>query len=232
MDESEFDKFADEYDSIHTSNIKLSGETPRFFSEYKILDLVKLVNRYHLSKKVKIVDFGSGVGNSIEFIRKYLPTSELTCLDVSRKSLDIAKKRFSNKSEYIHFDGKKIPLNDNGYDIVFSACVFHHIPKNEHDSLLIEIYRILKKGGVFVVFEHNPYNPLTRHAVNTCSFDVNAELITASQFTNKIKNTGFSDIHRSYRIFFPKLFYFFRKIEPFLKWLPLGAQYYVVARKI
>ncbi len=36
MDESEVDAFADEYRAMHAANIKLSGEAPEFFAEYKI----------------------------------------------------------------------------------------------------------------------------------------------------------------------------------------------------
>ena len=39
MDEVEFDKFADEYRDLHAANIKLSGEDPEYFAEYKVADI-------------------------------------------------------------------------------------------------------------------------------------------------------------------------------------------------
>ncbi len=39
MEQSEFDKFADEYRSLHAANIAVSGEGPDYFAEYKIKDL-------------------------------------------------------------------------------------------------------------------------------------------------------------------------------------------------
>ena len=39
MDEAEFDKFAAEYRTMHAANIKLSGEDPEYFAEYKIVDI-------------------------------------------------------------------------------------------------------------------------------------------------------------------------------------------------
>ena len=41
LDEAEFDKFADEYRAIHAHNIRLSGEAPEFFAEYKVRDLAR-----------------------------------------------------------------------------------------------------------------------------------------------------------------------------------------------
>jgi ubiquinone/menaquinone biosynthesis C-methylase UbiE len=232
MDETEFDKFAEEYQALHKSNIKASGESPDFFSEYKIKDVCHIVSELNYSENLKIIDFGSGVGNSVPFINKHMPNAQLTCLDVSSKSLDIARSRYRDYAEYVSFDGESIPFEDEFCDVVFSACVFHHIPNDEHEKLLREIYRILKPGGMFIVFEHNPFNPLTRNAVNTCPFDENAVLITAPQFVKRIKNVGYKNIERHYRIFFPRFFRLFRKMEKFLTWFPLGAQYYVLARKM
>jgi len=39
MDEAEFDKFAAEYRDLHAANIRLSGEDPEYFAEYKIKDI-------------------------------------------------------------------------------------------------------------------------------------------------------------------------------------------------
>lgn len=231
MKQSEFDKFAEEYTSLHKSNIKLSGESPDYFAEYKIADIANLIENSSLPDDLKILDFGCGVGGSVPFINKYLPGSHLTCLDVSQKCLDIAKSNYGDAAEFKAFDGKVIPSQDNLFDLVFAACVFHHIPHDEHDDLFKEIFRVIKPGGVVVIFEHNPMNPLTIHAVNTCPFDENAVLIRAGVLKDRISKSGFSDSRVTYRIFFPAFVRFLRYFERFLTKFPAGAQYYVSARK-
>lgn len=231
MDRSEFDKFAEEYHNLHQANIKASGESPEFFSEYKIKDTAELARALNLNTNLKILDFGSGVGNSVPHFKSHFPDSQLTCLDVSSKSLELAEKRFPGQASFVPFDGERIPFNNDSFNIIFSACVFHHISHAEHEAILKELYRVLQPGGILVIFEHNPYNPLTRHAVNTCEFDENAVLITATQFLRRINSAGFTNSLRCYRIFFPGLIRIFRPVEKFLKWLPLGAQYYVMAQK-
>ena len=234
MYEAEFDRFADEYRATHAQNIRASGEGPEYFAEYKITDVTQVWRQLNISTSdpPAILDFGGGTGNSVPFFRNYFPEARLTCLDVSRKSLAIAQDRFPNQADYIAFDGQTIPFPDQSLDIAFAACVFHHIPAADHGRLLRELWRVLKTGGCLFIFEHNPWNPLTVQAVNTCPFDENAVLISGPTLRDRLRQAGFSRTHIRYRIFFPKALAPLRSLEPYLTWLPLGAQYYALGRKV
>jgi len=233
MDEAEFDRFAEEYYAIHASSIAISGEEPAYFAEYKIRDLAReyLAKEPLRNGRISILDFGAGVGTSVPFVRKYLPLSQITCLDISRKSLAIGQARWGEQARFLHFDGETIPLRDASVDVALAACVFHHIADREHIRLLREFHRVLTPGGMAFIFEHNPYNPLTRHAVNTCAFDDNAELIPARSMRAKLKAAAFSGIQIRYNVFFPRVLRALRPLEKWMIWLPLGAQYYAVAAK-
>jgi len=231
MKESEFDKFAEEYYKLHKANTRLTGEEPEYFAEYKINDLARHVKSSRLNPR-RLLDFGCGVGNSVPYIKKFFPESNLICLDVSQKSLDICEERFPGEADCRVFDGANIPIEEDSIDVVFSACVFHHIPLEFHVPLLTEIYRILAPGGMVFIYEHNPYNPLTVRAVNTCPFDENAHLITAKELKNKFIAAGFEDPKIEYRVFFPKFLAFMRKTEKYLMSVPLGAQYSIKGKKL
>lgn len=233
MDKAEFDKFADEYRSLHAANIAISGESPDYFAEYKIRDMATdyFACRGRDSIAPAVLDFGAGIGTSVPFVRKYLPRAQLTCLDVSTKSLELGRGRFSDQARFMHFDGAQIPFPDASFDIAFAACVFHHIDHGEHIALLREFHRVLAPRGTAFIFEHNPYNPLTAHAVSTCPFDVNARLIPASAMRKRIKAAGFSRAQIRYRIFFPRALRALRPLERWMTWLPIGAQYYAFAIK-
>lgn len=232
MNESEFDKFADEYRAMHAANIAISGEGPDYFADYKIRDIAnEYLSRRGGTDEPAILDFGAGIGTSVPFVRKYLPRARLTCLDVSTRSLAIGRTRFPDEAEFVTFDGETIPAADSTFDIAFAACVFHHIDHDEHLGLLEEFGRVLTPDGVAFVFEHNPWNPLTVHAVNTCPFDENARLVHARIMQRRFLAAGFGAARIRYRIFFPKALRALRPIEKALTWLPLGAQYYVVATK-
>jgi SAM-dependent methyltransferase len=230
MLEAEFDRFAHEYREQHAANIRLSGETPDFFARYKIDDVAAVLSRTGAEPR-RILDFGGGVGNSIGFMRAAFPDSEIVLIDPSQESLDIARQRFPGEAEFRHFDGRTIPFDDGRFDLVFAACVFHHIPESLHQPLMTEIGRVLTDGGSFFVFEHNPWNPLTMQAVRNCPFDENAVLIGAPELQRRMSAAGLGNNRVSYRFFFPRLLSRLRPLERFLKSVPLGAQYFIHATK-
>ena len=70
MDVAEFDQFADEYHNLHQENIRITGEKPEYFAEYKICHLKRVAKIVGVDVN-NILDFGTGVGNNFPFfIRK------------------------------------------------------------------------------------------------------------------------------------------------------------------
>jgi len=228
MDRAEFDRFADEYERQHARSIRLSGETPDYFARYKVQDVARLCAR---RAPRRILDFGAGVGASVAHWREAFPNASLTCLDVSERSLDIARARHPHAADYCAFDGITIPHAAGSFDVAFAACVFHHIDARRHVALLCELRRVLAEDGRLFVFEHNPLNPLTRHAVNACEFDANAVLIGAGTMRRRLHAAGFGHVTSAYRIFFPGALRALRPIERMLTQLPLGAQYRLCAQR-
>jgi ubiquinone/menaquinone biosynthesis C-methylase UbiE len=232
MDRSEFDKFADEYTVLHQTNIALSGETPDYFAEYKIKDLKSLVGDDPRGiHGARFLDLGAGVGTSVPFFRKHFPSAHVTCVDVSMKSLKIGVARFAGHASFTAFDGICLPFADSTFDYVFAACVFHHVPPSEHSRLFKEMWRALKPGGRIMIYEHNPLNPLTVKAINTCPFDENAVLIGAHALKARLVSVGFQQLQIRYRVFFPRALRWLRPLEQWLGWLPMGAQYYVHGKR-
>ena len=231
MDVAEFDQFADEYHNLHQENIRITGEKPEYFAEYKISDLSR-VEQIVGGEVNNILDFGTGVGNSIPFLAQYFPGTSLFGTDVSEKSLTLAKERFDGFGEFSLFDGKTLPYQEGQFDLALANCVFHHIPAEEHIQLIQEVSRSLRNGGAFMIYEHNPFNPLTRHAVNTCSFDENAVLLKRVQVTKLFLKAGMEVVMQEYRVFFPSFLKLLRPLEKLLTWLPFGGQYFVVGKKL
>lgn len=226
---AEFDLLADEYHEQHKANVAITGEAPEYFAEYKIADLAMLVRSRGLAAG-RILDFGSGIGNSLPFFRRYFSGSDLYCGDVSERSIEIAQTRFPGKEKYTIVD-REIHLPAHSQDIVFSACVFHHIPHEDHWHWLAELRRVTRPGGVLVIYEHNPLNPLTVHAVNKCPLDLNARLIRGGSLRKRAMMSGWMDARVAYKVFFPSALRVLRPLEPHMGWMGLGAQYRMTARK-
>jgi ubiquinone/menaquinone biosynthesis C-methylase UbiE len=231
--EAEFDKFAIEYRNTHASNIAVSGESPEYFAAYKVRDLARELSRMsdHLTAP-RVLDFGAGVGNSAPYIMQSLPAAQLTCTDVSGESLAIAQSRFTHPSiKYVKLDGACLPFADAQFDATFSACVFHHIAPAEYGLWIGELLRVTKPGGLLMIYEHNPLNPVTRAVVRECPFDENAILIGARELRGHLEAAGWREVRARFRVFFPRSLARARPLERFLVWLPLGAQYYVTGRR-
>jgi len=81
-----------------------------------------------------------------------------------------------------------------------------------------------------MLFEHNPWNPATQHAVRTCPFDANAVLISAPEMRRRFRAAGFTDVELRWTLFFPGFLAALRPLERAMGWLPLGAQYCLLAR--
>jgi SAM-dependent methyltransferase len=228
MDSAEFDKVADEYLALHARNTSFTGEGPEYFARYKIEEVRR---RWSMSAKAEptaILDFGAGVGASLPHLSARFPDAALTALDVSRKCLEIAEKR-GIKAEFVCYEGGRIPLPAGKFDLIFSSCVFHHIPADEHVEILAQLKAMLRPGGWLIIFEHNPVNPVTRYIVATCEFDEHALLIPARLLKAREQAAGFSNVKVSYTGFFPGALRSMRVLEPYLSALPVGAQYYTLA---
>jgi len=231
MARAEFDGVADEYDAQHRANIAITGEEPAFFSGYKVAALPGIARAYGVAVG-RILDFGSGIGNSVPFFRQHFPGARLTCADTSARSLEMSRARFPDGGErYALVEDDTVPAPDASADLAFSACVFHHIPHGEHLRWLGELRRAVRPGGILSIFEHNPLNPLTVRAVNTCPFDANAHLIRAREMARRMRDAGWRDTSIRYHLFFPRALAALRPLEGRLAWCPLGAQYSVTARR-
>ena len=143
--------------------------------------------------------------------------------DPSEESLAIARKNEPG-CEFALPDA--LPASPQ-FDVVTAVSVFHHIPPQDRDAALRYCVDRLKPGGSLFIFEHNPYNPLTRRLVANCPLDRNAILLPPVETVGRVRQAGLDNVLSRYCLFFPQALGFLRPIEDSLGWLPLGGQYYV-----
>ncbi|MGI8584554.1 MAG: class I SAM-dependent methyltransferase [Chitinophagaceae bacterium] len=225
----DFDAYARDYRSIHTANIKISGADSFYFAEMK----VKLLQQFEENIPLKILDVGCGDGTTEVFINKHFPAWEITAIDVSEKSIVEAKNKKIIKTDFKIYNGNTIPSSNKNFDMIFMAGVLHHIDFRLHNGFVKEISRVLKQDGRFYLFEHNPFNPVTRHLVSTCVFDKKAKLLKSSYTERLLQKNNFVVNKKNFIIFFPRKGILSKLIflEKYLQWMPLGGQYFIVANK-
>ncbi|MFY9308871.1 MAG: methyltransferase [Bacteroidia bacterium] len=232
---TEFDNFANDYDTLLQKSISASGYEAAFFDEHKIKTLYSDYTRDGSTSKknIHIMNFGCGTGKSEKYINKYFTDCHICSVDVSERSIDVARqknKEYRN-TEFLKFDRvEELSALNKKFDIIFVANVFHHIPEELHHTTLKYLRSFLSPTGYLYVFEHNPKNPLTRKVFETCEFDVGCKMIKPPLFIQMCKEEGYTTIIRNYVLFFPKFLSFLGPFEKLLKWCPFGAQYYIKAK--
>jgi ubiquinone/menaquinone biosynthesis C-methylase UbiE len=225
---AEFDRHAHGYEEAHRKSVAAYGEDTTYFAEYKAADARRIFA--DRSKVPHILDFGTGVGGLIPHLKREFPRARLTGVDVSSESLAIAQSRYGDAASFLLGDDVSIPLDAGSIDIAIVSCVMHHLKSHQRVTALTELRRVLVPAGLLMIFEHNPWNPLTLRAVRQCAFDANAELVSLPRMLKLVRSNGFSNSNWEFRLFFPAALARLRHFEPGLSRRPIGAQYLVAAR--
>src|SRR5262245_20507999 len=153
-----------------------------------------------------------------------LPKADIVGCDPSAESLVIARENPS-----CGFTSMDELGTDAKFDLVIASCVFHHIPPQDRQMAIRYCNSRLKEGGHFLIFEHNPINPVTRHLVKNCPFDADAVLLSMRETIERMRNAHLEIDESSYCLFFPQQLAALRPFEKYLRWLPIGGQYFVCA---
>lgn len=98
----------------------------------------------------KILDIGCGTGNILRLAKNYF--RRCYGVDISKKLLSELKHRYSGFN-LLCGEGMSLPYKDAQFDLVTLYGVMHHIVN--HEDLLHEVHRILKKGGCIYI-DHDP----------------------------------------------------------------------------
>jgi ubiquinone/menaquinone biosynthesis C-methylase UbiE len=222
MGKTEFDDFAESYDETLSRQLGFFEQGTDYFARHKAVVVKRLIKH----TPINILDFGCGVGNNIRHLLDIFPDASLTGTDISGKSLEIAASRYRNAS-FISIN--ELKYNKIKFDLIFVANVFHHIHLGNRNDALHLIKDAFSPEGELFIFEHNPYNPVTRHLVNTCPFDTDAELLKPGEMIKLLKDSGFSVLRRDFILFFPRFLSLLRPLERYMTAVPLGGQYVVQA---
>lgn len=226
---AEFDDYAQRYREAVQDSISFARTDHDVFTAAKAEALLELIqSRIGSPNRLEVLDVGCGPGETDGFLKGEV--GRLAGVDVAQRALDVARAE-NPEVEYRAYEaGSPLPFADGTFDVAFAVCVFHHVPVAERPALVEEMKRVCRPGGLVVLFEHNPYNPLTQRAVHGCEFDAGVELLSRREASGLLRNAGLDPVGR-YILFFTRRSRRLRAMERRLHWLPLGAQYVVFAQR-
>ena len=222
-----FDEIAIRYGETVDASIRASGEEVEFFATLK----ARLVREAIGARRgIRLLDFGCGTGMSTSALADALPSATaIVGSDPSSESIVVATaERSDHRVSFVEQPSVgELPFESASFDVAFTACVFHHIERHDHDAWMRELHRVLRPDGSLFIFEHNPCNPLTRRAVRLCPFDEGVILLRPSYTLRLMSEAGFAVSAPHFYFFFPRTLAFLRGTEATLRRVPLGAQYFV-----
>ena len=222
----QFDELAGNYDELLRDPLRdhfASGSD--FFIQQKCRIVADRLARLGGGRALRVLDAGCGQGTAFQFLDQH--TRVFGC-DVSIPMLQQAVARGPVAVQ----EPLTLPFGDDTFDAAYAFCVYHHIPAQDHLRHLKELRRVIVRGGEVMVFEHNPYNPVTARIFKRAPIDQGCEMIPPPALRALFREAGFAQVTHGYLLFLPESLYrVFGSVERALTRFPLGGQYFVAGRK-
>ena len=138
------------YDGIsRTAALAVGGEAK--FRQLAIADLA-------ITADTVALDLCCGSGQATAFLAAR--SQHVTGLDASPRSIARAQKNVPNAT-YIEGFAQDLPFADASFDLVHISAALHEMERTSLQTIVWEVYRVLKPGGVFAIVDfHTPTNPL------------------------------------------------------------------------
>jgi len=146
-------------------------------------------NMIHLQGK-KVLELGSGSGNMVKYLTEQ--GIKINGSDVDENFINFAKDKY--QLELSQLDAQKINLPDNSFDTIISFDVFEHLA--DSDAHLIEVKRILTKGGYYLLQTPNKWLNIPFEIIKKKSFsrykNYHVSLHNYWQLKQRFERHGFS----------------------------------------
>jgi len=223
-----FDQYAAAYEQALSNALAPSGESRAYFAEGRVAWLKHCLDEMKRPAN-SLLDFGCGDGATTPLLLKALSAKSAVGVDVSTKSLEIARKRHA--SERIRFESISEFQSSGQMDLAYCNGVFHHILPAQRAAALAMVHRALRGGSIFSFWENNPWSLATRYLMSRCAFDRDAIMLSPPEARALLRDGGFEILRTDFRFIFPRALRAFRKIEDLVYRAPLGTQYQILCLK-
>ena len=223
-----FDAYAECYDEALARGLSASGEDKVYFARGRLVWLARCLQQLS-EAPCRVLDFGCGTGSASPFFLEVLGVQSVVGVDLSARSVETARQQHGSLAAIFVRLGEYRPSGE--FDLAFCNGVFHHIPPAERPAAVRCILESLRPGGLFALWENNPWNPGARYVMWRIPFDRDAIMLTSPEARALLSENGFEVLRTDFLFIFPRVLKWLRRLEPALSRWPFGAQYQVLCRR-
>ena len=194
-----FDRYATNYHDELNRGLTLAGEDADYFAHARVAWLTGRLGQLGV-RPATVLDFGCGTGSTVPLLLGIAGVESVVGTDASAASLAVA--RDSHPGPEATFQPLDAPI-ERPVDLAYCNGVFHHIPPAERPGALRYVRGALRPGGLFALWENNPWNPGTRMIMNRIPFDRDAETLSYLTARRLLRESGFDVIRTDFAFIFP-----------------------------
>lgn len=145
------------------------GNVSEFYDQFSEQQVKTGINRRHRSidrwlcrfgihPGDRVLEIGCGVGTQTELLCRHITEGQVVAMDISAKSVELAKKRLAGTPHCRFFTGDILTLDLQGpFDIILLPDVLEHIPLDQHPALFKKLSTLLAADGYILIHIPDPY---------------------------------------------------------------------------
>lgn len=107
-----------------------------------------------------VVELGASSGRFTFALKRRLPSSSITAVELSASALKHGHALASEKGydiDFVHAPAEETGLESGSADLVACYTLMHEVPVSENLKIIAEMYRLLEPGGHLLISEIAPY---------------------------------------------------------------------------
>ena len=237
MERNVFDQVAGDYEKIHERSLP-PGVHSHEFVEQRAAMVIRWICDGYAGEEFCYLDFGCGNGRLFKLLIESASLKSLVeqgrlrlfGFDTSAESIKEAKRITGDERVCFAGDLDDLP-RDVRFDLVIGCNVFHHIAPADRSAVAQTLHRRMKPKARLAIWEHNPFNPITRLLVKICPFDQDARLLTFGTTKSLFECNSYRHVQHAYVNVFPPRWQRLKllsAVERMAARFPVGAQYWVM----
>lgn len=153
----------------------------------------------------RVLDVGSSVGISTEYVKRQFPFSNVVGIDLSPYFIAVAclrNEEAQNNIEYVHANAEHTKYQDKYFDCILCNFLFHELPESATKEVIREMYRLLSPGGIFAIIDMDPEKidtQLSNNIFRKWAFESTEPHIYKyyeRNITSFLKDSGFTNLQK------------------------------------